>query len=249
MLPKLQVIMPMAGNGERFKKEGFNVSKPLIKIGNLPMFQWALKSLEGFNLSMKVILIVKEFDSIDFRESLIDTYWENKVEIFCAPSSTRGAAETVSLVENLVDSSSSLLIMDCDMYFKGREFQEFVENKLEQDSALITFSSDKDFYSYITKSDGYAVDIAEKRKISNIAVAGAYFWRSAGDFFLHASHFLSEDTIDYANEKYLSGVVKKSISKNLRFRIFQTEFHSFGTPDELDSFKKSPLFNEMLKSG
>jgi len=37
-------IMPMAGEGLRFKKHGYVLPKPLIKINNTPMFLKAAKS-------------------------------------------------------------------------------------------------------------------------------------------------------------------------------------------------------------
>ena len=37
-------IMPMAGEGLRFKKYGYVLPKPLIKINNTPMFLKAIKS-------------------------------------------------------------------------------------------------------------------------------------------------------------------------------------------------------------
>ena len=49
-------IMPMAGIGERFQKEGYKIPKSLLKIGNLQMF---LRSSKSFPRHYSWIFILK----------------------------------------------------------------------------------------------------------------------------------------------------------------------------------------------
>jgi hypothetical protein len=41
----MNIIIPMAGLGDRFKQAGFNTIKPMISIMGKPMIQWAIESL------------------------------------------------------------------------------------------------------------------------------------------------------------------------------------------------------------
>ena len=50
-------LIPMAGEGQRFKNEGYKLPKPLIEIDGVPMVIKALKSLP---LADKNILIVRK---------------------------------------------------------------------------------------------------------------------------------------------------------------------------------------------
>ena len=43
----MNVILPMAGIGSRFVKEGFKIDKPLIEVDNQPMFINSLNFLSN----------------------------------------------------------------------------------------------------------------------------------------------------------------------------------------------------------
>ena len=43
-MPKLHLILPMAGRGSRFFENGFVCPKPLIEIAGKPFFYWATTS-------------------------------------------------------------------------------------------------------------------------------------------------------------------------------------------------------------
>ena len=47
-MSKLHLILPMAGRGSRFFRNGFVCPKPLIEINGKPFFYWAARSVEKF---------------------------------------------------------------------------------------------------------------------------------------------------------------------------------------------------------
>ena len=47
-MPKLHLILPMAGRGSRFFENGFVCPKPLIEIAGKPFFYWAARSIEKY---------------------------------------------------------------------------------------------------------------------------------------------------------------------------------------------------------
>ena len=55
--PNLNILIPMAGAGSRFKEAGYIFPKPLIEIDNKPMIQWVIESL---NLEGNFIFIVQK---------------------------------------------------------------------------------------------------------------------------------------------------------------------------------------------
>jgi hypothetical protein len=56
---KLNVLIPMAGQGSRFAKAGYTFPKPLIEIENKPMIQWVINSID-INANY-IFLIQNEF--------------------------------------------------------------------------------------------------------------------------------------------------------------------------------------------
>ena len=43
---KMQIIIPMSGFGERFKKEGYKVPKPLIEVNGKPIINYILRCFQ-----------------------------------------------------------------------------------------------------------------------------------------------------------------------------------------------------------
>ena len=42
----MQIVIPMSGYGERFRREGYKVPKPLIKINNRYMIEYVVKMFD-----------------------------------------------------------------------------------------------------------------------------------------------------------------------------------------------------------
>ena len=52
--------MPMAGEGSRFAKAGWNTPKPLIELKGVPLFQRAINSVAIDGIEMKYSFIVRQ---------------------------------------------------------------------------------------------------------------------------------------------------------------------------------------------
>ena len=60
-MPKINLIMPMAGGGTRFKKEGIMLPKPLIELDGHPFFFWATQSIAKFiDIDNLIFVVLKE---------------------------------------------------------------------------------------------------------------------------------------------------------------------------------------------
>ena len=55
----LHIIMPMAGEGSRFIKEGYTQPKPLIEYQGMPLFIRAINSLKDIDVPRKYSFIVR----------------------------------------------------------------------------------------------------------------------------------------------------------------------------------------------
>ena len=65
-MSKLHLILPMAGRGSRFFKNGFVCPKPLIEINGKPFFYWAARSVEKFVDCADLTFVVLEEHIRDF---------------------------------------------------------------------------------------------------------------------------------------------------------------------------------------
>ena len=111
----LHIIMPMAGEGSRFLKEGWTTPKPLIELKGQPLFKRAISSVKIDGIPMKYSFIV--------RQEHIEKYGIDKgiksflpeANVFSVMKTTRGAVETCLIAEDAIDDGDGVIVMDCDL--------------------------------------------------------------------------------------------------------------------------------------
>ena len=106
-------IMPMAGEGTRFKKKGFTIPKPLIDIHGKPMFIRSANSMPDADLWI-FICQKKIFDD----ELILHHIKKNFInyEFICLDKLTDGQARTCSLAKEFLLDNDQLFISACDNY-------------------------------------------------------------------------------------------------------------------------------------
>ena len=184
----------MAGEGSRFRKEGWTTPKPLIELNEMPLFVRAIQSVAISDVRMKYSFIVRQ-EHIDEYE--IDKQIKGilpEANLFSVEKTTRGAVETCLLAESAIDRKDAVIIMDCDLEFRSTSFLSTIRNVLSRPAtevdggALVSFESCNPKYSYAeVDENNRVICTAEKKVISNHALCGAYFF-SVASGFLKAAH-------------------------------------------------------------
>ena len=239
----LHIIMPMAGEGSRFLKEGWRTPKPLIQLDGVPLFKRAIGSVAIDGLTMKYSFIVRQ-EHIDnygidrsIREILPDA------NIFSVEKTTRGAVETCLIAEPAIADDDAVIVMDCDLEFRSERFSELMREVLnmpvEQANGglLVSFESDLPRYSY-AQTDGTdrVIRTAEKEVISSHALCGAYFFAS-GRVFKSAAHRLMDEANFNKPEYYVSLLYNYLLGDGDTVRLAPMEvYRSYGTPEELKQY-------------
>ena len=239
----LHIIMPMAGEGSRFAKAGWTTPKPLIELRGVPLFQRAIGSVALPDVKMKYSFIVRQ-EHIDKQH--IDQLIQNilpEAQIFSVLKTTRGAVETCLVAETAIDDDDAIVVMDCDLEFRSKGYNELVKEALSQPAseadggALVSFDSVNPRYSYaLVDEDGRVLRTAEKEPISNHALCGAYFFGSGKDFKRIAHQLLYEGTHGKA-EFYVSLLYNYLLAEGKVVRLeTMEEYYSYGTPEELKNY-------------
>lgn len=235
--------MPMAGLGSRFKHSHYNGPKPLIRVDEMPMFQKALSSLNPLQCKRRHTFIIRAVHQEQYgledkiREILPES---NVVKI---KNVTRGAVETCMLAQKFLSSNETIIVMDCDLWFKSRSYLHLVERVLNGTrmihGGLLYFESNSPRYSYAEIIDGKVLRTAEKKVISGHALVGAYLFSSASIFIDVAKKLLNMPTSDAINEYYVSLLYNILIDDNCEIAAANIdEYYSFGTPEELMEYNK-----------
>jgi len=243
MMRPLHIIMPMAGEGSRFAKAGWTTPKPLIELNGIPLFQRAIGSVAIEGVEMKYSFIVRQehIDKQHIDKLITDILPE--ANVFSVLKTTRGAVETCLVAESAIDDDDAVVVMDCDLEFRSKRYNELVARALslpagEADGgALVSFESDNPRYSYAEiDDDGRVLRTAEKDPISSHALCGSYFFGSGKDFKRIAHRLLDDGTHGKA-EFYVSLLYNYLLDEGKVVRLApMEEYYSYGTPEELQAY-------------
>ncbi len=239
----LHIVMPMAGEGSRFLKEGWTTPKPLIELNGQPLFKHAISSVTDKDIQMKYSFIV--------RQEHIDKYQIDKgirsflpeANLFSVVKTTRGAVETCLIAENAIADDDAVIVMDCDLEFRSKKFMEIIKQILNKPieeatgGALVSFESNEPRYSYAALGeDGFVARTAEKEVISNHALCGAYFFAS-GRRFKQIAHLLLAEPAFTKPEYYVSLLFNYLLKEGEKVWLApMEEYYSYGTPEELKRY-------------
>lgn len=238
----INVLIPMAGRGERFSSVGYDVPKPLIEINGKPMIEWALRSLD-LNFSVhQFIFIARKYSNSQFNDrldSVLNTLVPNNITIKI-DYVTEGPASTCLLASNLIDNDDPLVISNCDqiMRWNGNYFMSSCLNS-PYDGVVVTYdeSTQKNSYAKLGHG-GDVVRIAEKEVISNVSLNGIHFWKH-GRYFVSSANEMISDNERCNNEFYVAPTYNRMIRAGKRVGIFHIprECHSpVGVPSDLGIF-------------
>lgn len=239
----LHIVMPMAGEGSRFKKEGWATPKPLIELNGKPLFLHAISSVAAPGIELKYSFIVrqehiKEYEIDKGIKSILP-----KANIFSVAKTTRGAVETCLVAESAIADDDAVIVMDCDLEFRSKKFLEIILSILKQPvdfaegGALVSFQSTDPRYSYAALGEnGYVTKTAEKEPISNHALCGAYFF-STGKRFKQVAHQLLDEPEFKKPEYYVSLLYNYLLKAGEKVQLASMEeYYSYGTPEELKRY-------------
>lgn len=238
----LHIIMPMAGEGSRFKKEGWTTPKPLILLNGQPLFKHAISSVSADGIPMKYSFIVRQehIEHYHIDEGICSFLPE--ANIFSVLKTTRGAVETCLMAESAIEDDDAVIVMDCDLEFRSVGFLDIIKKALSGAAediagALVSFESDEPKYSYAELDDaGFVKRTAEKEVISNHALCGAYFFAS-GRRFKEIAHQLLNEPVFTKPEYYVSLLYNYLLRDGEKVCLApMEEYYSYGTPEELKRY-------------
>ena len=232
---KMNVLIPMAGNGSRFAQAGYTFPKPLIEVHGKPMIQVVVENLAvEANYIFVVQKLHREKYNLDSMLSLICP----GCKIVEVDSVTEGAACTVLLAKEFIDSDEPLVIANSDQFIEWNSLEFFYKmNEQNLDAGIVSFRATHPKWSYANVDDnGFVTEVAEKNPISDIATVGVYYWKQGKDFVKYAESMISKD-IRVNNEFYVCPVFNEALLDGSKIKTFDVpKMWGIGTPEDLNYF-------------
>jgi HAD superfamily hydrolase (TIGR01509 family) len=229
------VLIPMAGAGSRFADAGYTFPKPLIEVKNKPMIQVVVDNL---GIKAKYVYIVQKAHYEKYNlQHLLNLITPN-CEIVQVEGLTEGAACTTLLAKEFINNDKRLVIANSDQFVEWNSNEvmySLVESSL--DGGILTFKSTHPKWSFAkVDENGFVVEVAEKKPISDNATVGVYYWKKGSDYVKYAEKMI-EKNIRVNNEFYVAPVFNQAIDDGKRFGIREiSAMWGIGTPEDLNYF-------------
>lgn len=232
---KLNVLIPMAGAGSRFKEAGYTFPKPLIDVNGKPMIQ---NVVENLGLDANYIFVVQKEHREDYNLDTMLGLISPKCKIIEVDKMTEGAACTALLAKEYINNENPLFFANSDQYVEW-EVMEFMYsmNEKNADGGIVTFEATHPKWSFAKIDNfGLVTEVAEKNPISNLATVGYYYWKSGSDFVKYAEQMI-EKNIRVNNEFYVCPVFNQAIEDCKKIYTHNaSKMWGLGTPEDLKYF-------------
>jgi NDP-sugar pyrophosphorylase family protein len=239
------ILIPMAGRGQRFVDAGYDLPKPLIDVRGKPLIQRVVESL-GIDGHYIFCVLVEHEEK--FKISSILKNIRPNCSIIWVDEITQGAVSTCLLAEELINNNKPLIIANSDQIV---EFNKplFIGNTLYYDGCILTFPAfDKKWSFVTTDKDNKITSVVEKEVISTQANCGVYSWKRGSDFVKSAWRMIEND-IRTNGEFYIAPVYNQMIlpkySYGYDFRAQMVDkMMPCGTPEDLETTIKVMIYEK-----
>ncbi|PHJ63513.1 glycosyl transferase family 2 [Nostoc linckia z18] len=237
----LNIVIPMAGKGSRFKNAGYTLPKPMIPVHGKPMIQIVIENLEPSREHRFIFLCLQEHLKQFSLKKLLSELAPNCL-IIEVDQVTEGAACTVLLAKKYINNNDPLMIANCDQWI-DININAYLEkmDQTEADGFIMTMWADDPKWSFVRLDTfDHVCEVVEKEVVSNQATVGIYNYRRGADF-VEAAEAMIIKNFRVNNEFYVAPAYNQMISKNMKldfYNIGQDGFgmHGLGTPTDLEQF-------------
>ena len=252
----MQIIIPMSGFGERFRRAGYKLPKPLIAVEGKPIIAHVIEMFPG----------EKKFIFICNTDHLKDETFQltNQIRKFCPTGEIvgiephkSGPIGAILKAKKFIDEKLPTIVNYCDFtcYWDWDLFKNFITQN-EFDGVIPAYtgfhphSLGNTNYAYLEHSDGIVTNIQEKQpftdnKMDEYASSGTYYF-SSGQLMFDAFHDTVSENLQVNGEFYVSMAYKYLFKHRKRTSIYPLQhFMQWGTPEDLEEYKS---WSEAFKS-
>jgi len=239
----LNIVIPMAGRGQRFAQCGYTLPKPLIPIHGIPMIQVVIENIRP-SMPHKFTFICQQEHTQRYGLANKLRSWAQGCNVIEIDRVTEGAACTVLLARDLINTKHPLMIANCDQYIDV-DINDYLAtiDKEQLDGLIMTMEANDPKWSFVGfNASGQIERVVEKQPISDQATVGIYNYRHGSDFVSAAEEMIkANDRVN--NEFYVAPAYNRMISRGAKLGVYSigAEGHGMyglGTPEDLQIFER-----------
>jgi NDP-sugar pyrophosphorylase family protein len=240
-------LLPLAGTGSRFLKEGYSDPKPRIPVSGKPMAIQAVSSVPSADQN----IFVCQRDHLKrypLSKELLES--DARTAIVALDKTTEGQAITCLIGLENQDTEQPLLITACDhgVIYDSDKYDQLMADPTT-DVIVWTFRhhpssrQNPEMYGWVeSNSEGDAIGVSVKKAISpnpfeDHAIVGTFTFKSGTDFVNTAKELISrEERVN--GEFYVDSCIGVAISLGLKVKVMEVDHYiCWGTPNDLKTFE------------
>lgn len=234
----MNILIPMAGDGNRFKDIGIDTPKPLIVTNGKTLIEHTINSL---NIDGHYIFITKKYENEEYNKKLTQIF-EDSVNSFTeiqVYGKQYGTSYSALHAKDYINNDDELILTNCDQVLDWNS-QEFLKiSRSNGDGSLLLHESDSHKHSYALIENNKVTKLAEKNPISSSALVGLHYWKRGSDF-VYSAEKLIKDSLSFGKEAYVSLTYNYLINdgKNIiPYFIESNQYISLGTPRDIEIYE------------
>lgn len=244
----MQIVVPMAGRGSRFANAGYTIPKPLIPVGGRPMIQWIIENVRPQRAhQFTFICLAEHLEKFPEVPAALKRICPG-CNIISVATVTQGAACTVLLAKEVINSDDPLMIANSDQIVDLNVDDYLAAADAPDVGGLImTFWADHPKWSYCRmRSDNSVSEVVEKQVVSNEATVGIYNFRKGRDFVRAAEQMIAKN-LRVNGEFYVAPTYNQLIDEGAKIITAKTGIerngmYGLGIPEDLEFFKTTEYY-------
>jgi NDP-sugar pyrophosphorylase family protein len=248
----------MSGFGERFRRAGYSVPKPLIEIEGKPIIGHVIDMFPG-ETDFVFICNKEHLEDPSFRMEKILRKLCPSGKILGITPHKLGPVHAVMQVRSHLKADVQTIINYCDFtcYWDWRHFKKFVESTgcigaIPAYKGFHPHSLNNTNYAYMLEQDGWVKDIQEKcpytkNRMNEFASSGTYYFAS-GKIALDACEGVLDQMLDTNGEYYVSLAYKVLLQRGEPVAVYPLQhFMQWGTPGDVGEYNRwSDIFTNLV---
>lgn len=237
-------VMPMAGDGARFRSEGFLKPKPLIKVNKSLMF---LEAAKTFGLNKNWIFVSRLNEYKKELKKIINNKVRNS-KIIYLKKKTKGQADSIFKAKKFIKNNlANIYVNSCDLFFDydKKELNSKIKNYdiiifINKPNKINLNNTNK--YGWVKILNNEIIKSACKKKVSNNPkkdwiIIGSFVFKNKFIFNLILKNLFKKN-YKINNEFYLDSAIEIALELGLKVSFLKVKnYKSWGTPKELGYYK------------
>lgn len=250
----MQILVPISASDKFYPEDEYFFPKPLVDVAGRPMIDVVVSQLRASIDDAKFVFValqdhVRKY-SLDKTLGLVAGPDSIVIQKY---AETHGGLCACMLAIDALDMNAPLVICNSDQVIDDN-LQKHLDGfrARNADAGVVTFNSVHPRWSYLSKNqDGDVAQAFEKQVVSNTAIAGFYYFKTAQQFIDAAQKAILNN--DHTNDNYyISAAINQVIlqTNNVVFsKLPSRAYHSFFSPDRIEEFNSTPLATKVRHAG